>query len=58
MLVVLVVAVQLDVDALADPGQAHHDEQLDEEDQLVSGVVALGVGGRGAGSGFTGSMIG
>ena len=34
VLIVGVVAVPLDVDALAEPGQAHDDEQLQEEDQL------------------------
>jgi hypothetical protein len=34
VLVVGVASVQLDVDALAHPRQAHDHEQLDEEDQL------------------------
>jgi hypothetical protein len=36
VLVVSVVAVELNVDTLAEPGQAHDDEQLQEEDQLQS----------------------
>ena len=57
VLVVGVIAVQLDVDAFADPRQSHDDEQLDEEDELVSCVVGLGVGRRSARSGFGSTMV-
>ena len=45
------------MNALADPRDAHDDEQLDEEDELVSCVVGLGVGRRSARSGFGSTMV-
>ncbi len=43
-----VIAVKFDVDALAQPGQAHDEEELGEQDQLLAGVaVALRHAARG-----------
>jgi hypothetical protein len=55
VLIVSVVSVKFNVDALADPGEAHDDEELQEEDQLVAGVGGGSVGG--GGSSFSGSMV-
>ena len=55
MLIVSVVSVKFNVDALADPGEAHDNEELQEEDQLVAGVGGGSVGG--GGSSFSGSMV-
>jgi hypothetical protein len=55
VLVVGVVSVEFNVDAFADPGEAHDDEELQEEDQLVAGVSGGSVGG--GGSSFSGSVV-